>query len=357
MERKIWSSMPDCLLERTLAMLPIPCLLRLRSVCRAWNASILSSSFLKLYSSLSSQRTHYLLVTTLDAKCPLLVFDPIREKWHAPSLSFLPINTEFSLVTAAGGLLCLSDGKDFIFCNPVTRKWRKIPSLPEGRSFVNIILLGMVTSRDLKNGKLLMLDSTDCCRQATYLYDFVGQSWKCSDAVEEEFFESNGVFHGENFYVVCSFPPRVRVFNTRNSTWVSHPAPLPHGMVNPSLVPSCGRLLMLAIVDAIRQGITIQSCRFQIWLLNEEAQIWEEFDCMPKTVCQNFFKSKEYLDGFSCAAYDNLIYLTSYHGSPTVVFDICKRSWRWLPVCGTLANHSVCINDIFVLEPLLNMVL
>ena len=67
---------------------------------------------------------------------------------------------------------------------------------------------------------------------------------------ESFFFESNGVFLGNDFFAVNSFPLKLLAFNTATGTWRDYPAELPAGVRHPSLVQSCGRLLLLAAVES-----------------------------------------------------------------------------------------------------------
>lgn len=355
MKKRVWCNLPDALLERTLATLPVSSLLRFRCVCKAWNGFILSSDFLKQCTNRAYENRAYILLSTWDKEYPLLAFDPALERWHVPSLELL--NDDFSLVAAAGGILCLSDGVGFVLCNPITKASRKISCQPKGHHITNTLLTNMRINEATRSFQLLVVGSTDHCRLVTYFYDSLEQAWKFGSKHDEVlFFESNGIFHGEVFFIICSFPLKLMSFDTRTASWSEAPAALPEGVQTPYLVVCCGQLILLGLVgDCHEEPVQNKLNRFQLWQLNEETQMWEELASIPESHLRKILDSEEHFEGFSCVALGNLIYMSSNHAC--VIYDAALKSWRWLPDSSVLSARQVCIRDVYALEPTLDSLL
>ena len=128
MDPKLWSNLPIHLLERILALLPVPSLLRLRSVSKQFNELLQSPT---LFATVVSTRRHsssqqpWYLFRGEGREC--VAFNPELDSWCKLPLGFLP-SSKARVVAAAAGLLCLRHRDDKMFvCNPLSKAWVELP--------------------------------------------------------------------------------------------------------------------------------------------------------------------------------------------------------------------------------------
>lgn len=149
-DRNSWSDLPEDLMSRVLARLPIPRLLQVRAVCRQWKCLTLSAGFRELCEELAVQEPYYPLIlfrgnqgmegaNVLDQnrseqdmdtgfRCTV-GYDHTVKKWQKlPPLDFLPRKARIPLA-ASGGLFCFRGDASLYMCNPVTRTWKELPLL------------------------------------------------------------------------------------------------------------------------------------------------------------------------------------------------------------------------------------
>lgn len=154
-----WNSLSTELQDRVLAFLPVLSLFQLRTVCKRWATRPSSSSFHNLCSQVSPQPAYLLICRRAHTFCT--AYDESLDMWHALDLRFLDSQCQphwrcdsgevyHSIEAASGGLFFVwshkSDGNPAIFsvCNPVTRAWRKLPSLPY---YIVPLAVAMTTDR------------------------------------------------------------------------------------------------------------------------------------------------------------------------------------------------------------------
>lgn len=127
----IWGSLPDDVLDRVIARMPLPTLIRMQMVCKKWRIKLRTASFIRLYESeFERPRTEWFL-TFGNQKTGTVCFayDVHLSKWHTLPLGFLPFElTNRSPLAAADGLICLGAGwnrgnmpSKLVICNPVSR--------------------------------------------------------------------------------------------------------------------------------------------------------------------------------------------------------------------------------------------
>ncbi|KAI5058832.1 hypothetical protein GOP47_0027002 [Adiantum capillus-veneris] len=381
MKKRVWCELPDALLERLLPLLPVSSLLRFRCVCKSWNSYIFSSDFLQLCSSSSSpspapascshgalhrpDSNSYLLLSTWSSDYPLLAFNPSRQTWHLPSLDFLrkppklamtAASSALSVVAAAGGLLCLSDGgSKLVVCNPVTKTMREIECRVEeqeergGRMLTDVVMASMRYEDEERSYELVLVGRCegDEGRQVTCVYESRRHVWRREKQREALFFESSGVFLGSDFYVLTSVPLKLMVFSTQTGRWREHGAEVPAGVKYPCLVEIGGRLLLLAAVGEVEGDLK----RYSVWRL--EGLGWEEEASMPDSIFQQI-GVKDGFEGLSCVSLKQSVYMTSSEGC--LLWDPALLSWDWLPQSPILGGLFACIKDIYSMHPSLDNV-
>uniref|UniRef100_A0A7N0UFC9 F-box domain-containing protein n=1 Tax=Kalanchoe fedtschenkoi TaxID=63787 RepID=A0A7N0UFC9_KALFE len=126
--------LPDDLLERILAYLPIASIFRAGSVCKKWREITSSKTFLWYASQTLSQKPWYFMFTSSDEPIGY-AYDPILRKWHGIELPC--INTSNLFVASSSGLVCFMENdsrSELSVCNPITREYKKLQEPPGGGS-------------------------------------------------------------------------------------------------------------------------------------------------------------------------------------------------------------------------------
>lgn len=148
----LWSHLPSHLLSHIVSRLPVASVCRFRCVCKGLN-TLPSQPF---FHTLRCQACPRPPPAFLNFKAPSsaqgsphpqeLVFidghDPHHIKSHAISLGFLPSDYDLTLRASSGGLLLFSERHStkggfptsypisLAVCNPITRKWKRLPACP-----------------------------------------------------------------------------------------------------------------------------------------------------------------------------------------------------------------------------------
>lgn len=158
-EGSLWNKLSPELQDRVLAFLPVLAFLKLRTVCKRWAALPSSQGFRNLCMLVSPHPAYLLVCRRAHTFC--IAYDESLNKWYDLDLRFLdrlclphwksPTGDVYhSIEAASGGLFFIwshkSDGDPSLYsvCNPVTRTWRKLPSLPY---YIVPLAVAMVTDR------------------------------------------------------------------------------------------------------------------------------------------------------------------------------------------------------------------
>lgn len=138
-ESSPWRSLPCDILERAVALLPLQDVYRVRSVCKRWNDLIHCAQFQEAslrcpvpWGPFYSPRIGW--KGRGSPLVPWSSYDLAERKWITmPELEFpsLGRNYSWNLMAANGGLLCFgaSDARGILVCNPMTNKWKALPSV------------------------------------------------------------------------------------------------------------------------------------------------------------------------------------------------------------------------------------
>lgn len=162
MDPKLWSTLPNILLELIFARLPLHCIVQLRTLSKHWHSAIASPDFqhalrdTKRHGArndvavvMENWRAQPKWVWVFDA-CSTSTASPdstgseSQRKWYGLPLQYLPFSDPVP-VAADGGLLCFaklglhmssnaSAGPpqllvQVVVCNPLTQAWRELPCL------------------------------------------------------------------------------------------------------------------------------------------------------------------------------------------------------------------------------------
>jgi hypothetical protein len=153
MDPEVWSRLPQEVLLGVLARLPHEDISRLREVCRRWRELLVAKHFTDRIVTVRHSQTPFLLVCVKKFQA-VVAYNPARREWMELLLELCPNFQIHSLRAAGFGLLCFKGNvgrkkKDdgdirLLVCNPITKRWRILPSLPSNTrtsGCVNIIVL------------------------------------------------------------------------------------------------------------------------------------------------------------------------------------------------------------------------
>lgn len=170
-ESSPWRLLPSDILERSLSLLPLPDVFRVRTVCKRWNTLIHCSQFqdCSLRSSIAWGPFYIPRVGWKGRGSPAVPwssYDLTEKKWITmPNLVFpsLPCGRCFggwNLMAADGGLLCFgaSEGRGVLVCNPMTGKWTELPEVCGGSRAP--VISHMIVDEDRSSYKILFAGNT-----------------------------------------------------------------------------------------------------------------------------------------------------------------------------------------------------
>lgn len=181
MDGRIWSKLPQRLLDRIIAFLPPPAFFRARAVCKRFYTLLYTTGFLQLSMQLSPRHhwfvffKHKTLKSTIckttlhhnnnDRNSPAAtnagtntpplhegyLFDPYEISWYRISFGLIPAG--FSPASSSGGLvLWVSDeagSKVLILSNPLTGSLTQLPPTLRPRLFPSVGLNVGLSSIDV----------------------------------------------------------------------------------------------------------------------------------------------------------------------------------------------------------------
>ncbi|KAK4382967.1 F-box/kelch-repeat protein [Sesamum angolense] len=290
--------LPDDLLERILAYLPIASIFRAGCVCRRWHEIVTSERFLWNTSHVASQKPWYFMFTSSDEPVGY-AYDPILRKWYGIDLP------------------CIQTSNWFI-----------------------------ASSLDLS----IHVYDSEAMTWATTLTEIL-TGWRAGD----ESVICDGVLYFLIYSTGGGGPDNrhgLIMYNLRSRS--------PHGLLMRSFIPApcsltCGRLMNLKEKLIMVGGIGKQDRPdiikgIGIWLLN--GREWQEIARMPHKFFQGF---GEFDDVFASSGTDDLIYIQSY-GAPTLlIFDVNQKQWKWSQKCPVTKRFPLQLFTGFCFEPRLEV--
>eukprot|EP01018_Ginkgo_biloba_P028649 Gb_34634 [translate_table: standard] len=331
----LWSLLPEDLMDRILACLPLSNLLQLRCVCKRWNSLILSKKFQRSQREISASRPSFLLCTMGRTACS---YDPWMNKWHS---IVRPAMAGTSVVAVGGSLLCMgnqvSECKILSICNPITKSVKQLPQMLQ----VSLIhKVSMIADRWNYSYKIMVSGENGLPTKNPYTYelftevfDSTTNSWRmCGSPLSDIMFGTDpGVWCSGRFYCITELPYGIVVFDLRTEYWNDVPVLMPAFLKSPSLAECSGRLLMVGrVADKCRGGGII------IWELHHRE--WVEIRRMPEDLHTEFMASLAFYSPFVCSGVGNEIYITTHLNPNIVVYDLCNHTWRWLPADPLFPN-------------------
>lgn len=347
MDVRVWSALPEDIIEKVLAWLPLTSVLRFRSVCRRWNSVLLSGRFASSHSKSSPLRPCFLLCTIGQFAC---TFDPSLNKW----LTLLkPTSPGASVVASTGSLFCLgnqvTECKVLSVCNPITRCLKQLPPMIKVRLIHKVT---MIEDR-LSNTYRIVVAGEDglptpnphTFNLMTEIFDSSVHSWEIvGDPLPEAKFGSDpGVWFDNSFFCLTEMPYGVVMFDAKVGLWSEVHVSMPSSLSVPSLVTARNRLLMVGRSVTRDPDNQVKSTSVCIWELQSGGTpgsddkgcynnySWVELIKMQKSISSVFLAPLASYSRFVCVGVGNSIFITTHLSPRVLVYDMSNDSWTWLP--------------------------
>lgn len=359
--------LPDDLLERILAYLPIASIFRAGSVCKRWHEIVTTKRFLWNSSQFLSRKPWYFMFTSSDEPVGYS-YDPILKKWYGIDLPCIETSNWF--IASSCGLVCFMDRdsrSELCICNPIT-KCRKRLDEPPGPRFSDYSALAVSVNRASHSYNISIVKSKEVPQNliqwdlSIHLYDSEEMIWVTSLT------ESLTGWRGGDESVICDGVLYFLIYSTGGGRPDNRHGLImynlknrsPHGLLMRSFIPvpcslTCGRLMnlkeKLVMVGGIGKHERPDIIKgIGIWLLN--GREWQEIARMPHKYFQGF---GELDDVFASSGTDDLIYIQSYGAPALLIFDISQKQWKWSQKCPVTKRFPLQLFTGFCFEPRLEI--
>jgi hypothetical protein len=337
MQDRIWSGLPEDLIDRTLACLPVPSFFRFRTVCKRWKNLLESNSFLELWSTVSSQQLWLFSIHVQPGTEMLaMAYNPSLGIWHNVPVPQYP--SKMYTLASAGGLLCSAAYPNRLavvcVCNPLTTEWRDLPSM---LYIKRVHLLGMVVDRITKTYKIVVVgtQSRQDLVSNTEVYDSATKTWEITGRALGSFTSHrlvycNGLFY--NLSATRGWPVTLilHAYDIELAVWREEirSAMLLNFQAPPSLVECQGSLLIVGRIS--EDSHFAKPKAIKLWELREKdgGGVWEDVVTMPPALLEEFCKEWKRPTHFRCRGLGNVIYFLS---SRALMYDLSQQVWQWLP--------------------------
>eukprot|EP00250_Pteridium_aquilinum_P014325 c21916_g1_i4 orf=797-2053(+) len=357
-------SLPDELLEKILASLPIISIFRAGAVCKRWNAITTSRRFFslcKVKEKASSGPWYFMYKESQNTEG--LVYDPSAKKWHSFTLPLVENSAWFA--ASSNGLVCFADnsyGYTLYVCNPMTKSWTRIPE-PLQRWSSDYYAVSMTLDKASKVQFVVVARSSqvpnDYSRWSLSIEacNSFSQKWRTVASTT-----LHGWRGGENS-VICDGIVYCVIHSTamvgsRNDECrlglLSYE--LSRGILQVGTMPmpcplTCAKLVncneRLIMVGGIGKSDVVRG--IGIW---ELGTMWREISRMPNKFFRGF---GEFDDVFSSSGAEELIYIHAYGSPQLLLYSIRHQSWRWSQKCPMVKKHPLHLFTGFCFEPSLDI--
>ncbi|XP_050203359.1 F-box/kelch-repeat protein At3g61590 [Mercurialis annua] len=359
--------LPDDLLERILAYLPIASIFRAGSVCKRWREIVSSRRFLWNFSRVLSQKPWYFMFTSSDEPVGY-AYDPILRKWYGIDLPW--IETSNLSIASSCGLVCFMDNdrrSKLYVCNPITKFCKKLEE-PLGLKIADYSALAISVDRIAHGYTISIVKSKEVPGNffqwdlTIYTYDSDTRMWLTSWSEVMTGWRSGheSVICGGVLYVLIYSTGGGMPENRHGLITYNLSSRSSHGLLIMSFIPvpcplTCGRLMnlkdKLVMVGGIGKPDRPDIIKgIGIWILN--GREWQEMGRMPHKYFQGF---GELDDVFGSSGTDELIYIQSYGAPALLVFDMNLKQWKWSQKCPVTKRFPLQLFTGFCFEPRLEI--
>ena len=385
---KLWSKLPQHLVDCIYARLPYIDFFRLRSVCKRWNNLYSSPTFLQENAGAPFPEPYFLVITNQFIR--YLLFDPNCKSWmwlRLPNYFEQPCT-----IGSYGGLLYAIIKDDSVenlkvgVFDPRTKFWKDLPPLASSDKHVH--LHGMVKEhRDAEDYMLILVTNPDRSMRSenstTQVYDSLTNAWTTPSAkiprnrnglFNENTLCCNGALYAYSIEMVPADanPPLdlsaengliTLNLDTESWNWVAGPFPCETplfqvfglDMSRPTF--HYGLFSWQGHVYAAAKNMRhIGRITFSIWQLKESEHTWKEVDQMPWDHFNWLSNEQDYPNygagnllvqhnSFQCR---NLVLICGFLEEEDLpykfmLYDLHKKEWHRLDVpllLGSMASYA-----------------
>ncbi|KAH7420721.1 hypothetical protein KP509_13G019100 [Ceratopteris richardii] len=217
-------------------------------------------------------------------------------------------------------------------CNPLTRKWKLLPSILSKRT---PLAISMILNSKRMSYNILVAGSLEDsnARRTTEMYDSTTRSWvHCGPLPQHEDISRSMV--GYNGYYLC-LPRTLRsgllAFNLETRLWTT---------MKTGKIPGCSKFRHLVECGGRILVVGKSSRRYvlglYIWSLDPKTLRWKEVGNMPHSICEEFFRSPS--ECFYCTAQDPFIFFSRYFCNQGLVYNTMENSWKQVVGCPLLTH-------------------
>ncbi|KZV19863.1 protein UNUSUAL FLORAL ORGANS [Dorcoceras hygrometricum] len=389
MDSRIWSRLPQSLIDRIISCLAPPAFFRARTVCKRWYALIFANSFLDLHHQVSPPRHWFLFFkqqnphknymsyryinnptnSTVHRYYEGYLFDPLELKWYRLSFPLIPHG--YYPATSSGGLICWvseeAGSKSILLGNPL---------LIQIGSTYNSGLIQLPSTLRPRLCPCIGLAITDSCIDLVFAGDDMISLYAVKNLSSESFHIDGGGFYSiwgttASLPRLCSLESAGRMVHVEgrfycmnyspfsvlsyeimgmNKQWCEIQAPMRRFLRSPSLVESGGKLLLVAAVEKSKLNVP-KSLR--MWGLQTGTGVWVEIERMPQQLYVEFAEI-EGGRGFDCIAHGDFVAIiikkgrgassSDHRRKKALLYEFGRKRWLWMPPCPAI-HHGVNDND------------
>ncbi|XP_058081452.1 F-box/kelch-repeat protein At5g43190-like [Magnolia sinica] len=347
MDPGIWSRLPEELLERILALLPMKTFLNLRTTCKHFKFLLFSPSFLS--QTKTPPLSSFILLSHPQFHNLFPLHDAFFNRWRMLSLSptLPPKCASLRLVSASNGRLCFSLPNSFLICNLLTKSTKTIefPRYP----FTSTTLISASPSSPRSSPSLHGYKIFSLCYSPleywAFVYDSRTEKWTRSesfDPILSQNSHQDAVFFNGSLHFTTREPFSIVGFELDTGRWWKSTVELPQELVFVRLVSDSnannGNLYLVGGTG--RDGI---SENLKVWELREGETKVAEIASLPELMWRKFgsvcYHNYEHV---YCLWHDGMVCVCCYTWPEILVYKVGRKTWHSLSKCPFLPEKWSC---------------
>jgi len=353
-----WYELPEDTREEILALLPLECLCRSRSVCKDWNALFSSTKFItSRWAEAPPNKKPWLFLCKVNSQmgdCSMVssAYCFFTRTWKTGiSLSFISEGDEkvkyrayYSGSSQGLFLVDIPDGR-YTVCNPLTQTFLKLPPM----SSIKLLLTKGIVAWKVGNQETYKVVAVGLSRRSdamiVEIYDSSEKSWAIAGHLPEnleKFGLSRGIVFCDGFFYCITLNRAAGMgvlgFSIREEgTSIFTPLPeLANGYTMWAKLLTCESRILLAGGVGQKRGSSLYTLKKIIELILWEFQkdsnssCWKEIARMPPSL-REVFQRNSYFDSFECVGVGDCMCFTSGRCMDVAVYNLSEETWSWLP--------------------------
>lgn len=347
LDGRVWRELPDELVDRVLACLPVPLLLQLRCMCTRWNSLITSAPFLKLQAAAPYSGPHF-LVFELQKPNSWGAYDATLQKWYTVPL--VPLEGEIVMSMASdGGLLCkvvrcnwIQGPTCIVLSNPVTKCRRKLPMTRVHLTPTWIPSLVVLVMDQAKNSsKVVVAGSKGCphgptclCR-VTEVYDSTSDRWETTGNLPFGYVlldpPSYAVCGGHIYCIASRFEEDfiLVAYDLERKVWNAIPLQMPNLRKSQLLLFERRGSLVLVQLAGSCYGVP----DIYTWQPGCPAAChWSSVDALLPRIGRRFTELFRVDPDLACGGKGDLIFFVSHKCRRAWLYDMSRKTWTITPM-------------------------